>query len=146
MAAGTIVVYEVAFEDVMKGGFDLNSATLVAHLCSAAYTPSAKSHSDWVADISVTEGLWTGYGSIQIASQSVSRTDPSMIMFDAIDITFSASALMDAKYCVIERQSNRRPLMYMDLETTATSGVAATQIIVQWPSTGLFRVNQSGIS
>lgn len=147
MAAGTVVVYMVGFEDVMNALWDTDSQTLVAHLVSAAYTPSAKSHSNWTDDISAHEGQWTGYASKVIsAGMAVDRPDPSHIRFDLPDITFSSTSIMDAKYCVVRRQSNVRPMFYVDLETGATSGVAATQIVVQWPATGAFRVNQSGVS
>ena len=145
MAAGNFVVYMVGFEDVMNGLWDLDSATLNAHLCSAAYTPSARSHSSWTVDISAAEGQWSGYTTQVISGLAVSRDDPSHIRLDSNDITFSSTALMDAKYMVLERQSNRRPLCYVDLETGATSGVAATQVVVSLPTNGLFRISQPGI-
>ncbi len=146
MAAGSVVCYMVGIEDFFQQLWDGDSATVVAHLCSAAYTPSAPSHSNWVADISAAEGQWTGYAAKVIsAGIAIDRPDTSHIRFDMADITFSSTSLMDAKYCVLERQSNNRPLCYMDLETGATSGIAATQIIVQWPSTGVFRIRQTGL-
>lgn len=145
MAAGTAVVYMVGFADVMTGDFDGDSATLVAHLCSAGYTPSAPSHSSWTADISAYELQTSGYASKTVTSVVIDRSDASHIRFDCDDITFSSTALMDAKYVVIRRQSNARPFVYCDLETGATSGVAATQVIVSWPSTGVFRISQTGI-
>ena len=125
MAAGSIVVYMPWLEDALNGTLPASwtaSETYVAHLVSAGYTPSAKSHSAFNTDISANVVTESGYTAKILTTLVVSRPDPSHIRFDAADVTFSAAALMDAKYVVVERQTSRRPAFYFDLETTATSG------------------------
>ena len=50
MAAGSVIFYQHAIEDMMKGLLDLASMTLVVSLVSEGYVPNAKSHSVYSAD------------------------------------------------------------------------------------------------
>lgn len=148
MAAGSIVVYMPWLEDVLIGVHPASwtaSDTYMAHLCSAAYTPSAKSHSSFSVEISANVVTESGYTAQPLTGLTISRPDPSHVRFDMTDVTFSASSLMDAKYVVVERGATSRPAFYFDLETTDTSGIEATQIVVQWPANGVIQLQQAGV-
>jgi hypothetical protein len=148
MAAGSIVVYMPWLEDVLLGTLPASwtaSDTYIAALVSAAYTPSAKSHSSFTADISANSVTETGYTGRPLTGLTISRPDPSHVRFDMTDVTFSASSLMDAKYVVVYRGATSRPAFYFDLETTDTSGIEATQIVVQWPANGVMQLQQAGV-
>lgn len=148
MAAGSIVVYMHWLEDMMGGQLPASwqaSDTYIAALVSAGYTPSAISHSAWSTQISANSVTETGYTGQPLTSLTISRPDPSHVRFDAADVTWSATSLMDAKYVVVYRAANGRPALYFDLETGATSGIEATQIVTQWPANGLMRFRQTGL-
>lgn len=148
MAAGSIVVYMPWLEDVLSGQLPASwtaSDTYMCALVSAAYTPSAKSHSSFTADISANVVTESGYTAQPLTSLTITRPDPSHVRFDGGDVTFSASSLMDAKYVVVFRGANSRPALYFDLETTDASGIEATQVVVQWPSNGLLQLQQAGV-
>jgi hypothetical protein len=74
----------------------------------------------------------------------LNRFSHSQARFDANDTTFSASSTMTAKYAVLRHQTTGRPVCYVDLETTASTGIDATQIIVQWNAAGIYNVRHSG--
>lgn len=148
MAAGSIVVYMPWLEDVLLGVLPASwtaSDTYMAALMSAGYTPSPASHSSFTADISANAVTETGYTAKALTSLAISRPDPSHVRFDAADVTFSASSLMDAKYVVVYRGATSRPAFYFDLETTDASGIEATQIVVQWPANGIMQLQQAGV-
>lgn len=149
MAAGSIVVYMPWLEDMMLGALPASwtaSDTYMAAIVSAAYVPSAKSHSSFTADISANVVTEAGYTAQALTSLAVSRPDPSHVRFDLADVTFSATSLMDSKYVVVYQGSTSRPAFYFDLETTDASGIEATQIVVQWPANGVMQFQQAGIS
>ncbi len=148
MAAGGIVVYMHWLEDMMLGQHPASwtaSDTYIAALVSAAYTPSAKSHSSFTVEVSGNVVTESGYTAQPLTGLAVSRPDPSHVRFDLDDVTFSASSLMDAKYVVVYRGADSRPAFYFDLETTDTSGIEATQVTVQWPSNGAIQLQQAGV-
>lgn len=144
MAAGNVVVYLTGIDQTLRQSHNWASNTFVCHLVSHGYTPNFSSHSDWTTDVSAYELTTSGYTSRILQSQAVSQPSDSHIRFDAADITFSASSTMTAKYCVLEDQNTNQLLAYVDLETGTTSGVDATQIVVQWNASGLFQINHSG--
>lgn len=147
MAAGSVVFYNHAIEDMMKGGLDLASMTLVLALVSQGYTPSAKSHSVWSAgaDAAMPQTYVitpSGYADRTLGGQTVARTSGSYITFDANDITLSAAATMRAKWLVCYRQSgSQRLVFYFDTETTQTTGVEVTQLVIQWNALGIAQIN-----
>ena len=144
MAAGNVVVYLTGIDATLRQSHNWASNTFICHLVSHAYVPNFSSHSDWTTDGLPHELTTAGYGSRQLAGQVVSQPSDSHIRFDADDITFSASSTMTAKYCVIEDDTTGQLLCYVDLETGTTSGVDATQIVVQWNASGLYQMNHSG--
>lgn len=142
MAAGSVVFYQHAIHDMMRGLLDLQSMTLVVSLISQGYTPNAKSHSVYSADASANVITSSGYADRTLASTTVAMTSGSYVTWDAADITLSAAATMKAKYAVIYRQTGgQRLVAYMDLETTQTTGVEVTQLVLQWNALGIAQVN-----
>ena len=144
MAAGNVVVYLTGVNQTLAQSINWASNTFVCHLASHGYSPNFSSDSDFTTDVSAYELTTSGYSSRILQSQAVSQPSDSHIRFDAADITFSASSTMTAKYCVVEHQTTRQLLCYVDLESSTTSGVDATQIVVQWNASGLFQINHSG--
>lgn len=144
MAAGNIVVYMSALDATAKQSINWASNTFIAHLVSHGYTPNYPSHSSWATDVSAHELTTSGYAERKLQSSGVTQTSDSLIRFDADDITFSATATMTAKYMVMEHEATGRVVSYVDLETGATSGVDATQIIVQFAATGIYNIKHSG--
>jgi len=141
MASGSVVFYQHAIEDMMTGALDLASMTLVVSLVSQGYTPNAKSHSVYSADVSAHVITSSGYADRTLASTTVARTSGSYVTWDAADITLSAAATMKAKYAVIYRQSNNRLVCYFDTETTQTTGGEVTQLVIQWNALGIAQIN-----
>lgn len=138
MAAGAFVMYQHALEDLAKRLLDLASNTFVVALVSHGYTPSAKSHSNWTADVMTHIVTAAGYAEVTLASLAVTRQDDSYVAQDAADITLSASVTMKAKYAVI--RVGTRPVYYCDLESGNTTGVEATQIVLQFNALGIGRI------
>lgn len=142
MAAGSVIFYQHAIEDMMNGNLDLASATLVVALVSHGYTPNAKSHSVYSADISANVITSSGYTDRTLASKTVAKTSGSYVTWDAADITLSAAATMKAKYAVVYKGSgNQRAICYFDTETTQTTGVEVTQLVIQWNALGIMQIN-----
>ena len=144
MAAGNVVVYMTGIDQSLRQSHNWASNTFVVALVSHGYTPNYSSHSDWTTDVSAYELTTSGYGSRILQTQTVTQPSDSHIRFDADDITFSASSTMTAKYAVVRDQTTSQLLCYVDLETGTTSGVDATQIVVQWNASGLYQINHSG--
>jgi hypothetical protein len=142
MAAGSVVFYQHAIDDIMNGRLDLASMTLVVSLISQGYTPNAKSHSVYSADVSANVITSSGYADRTLASKTVAMTSGSYVTWDAADITLSAAATMKAKYAVIFKGTgNQRLVCYFDTETTQTTGVEVTQLVIQWNALGLMQIN-----
>ena len=143
MAAGNVVVYQPAFLATMLASINWASNTFICELVSHGYTPNAASHSDWSDNVAAYVLTTAGYAAKTLANQTVTQSSNSHIRFDADDVTFSASSTMTAKYAVLRHQTTDRVVAYLDLETGATSGVDATQIVVSWSANGLFRQNNT---
>lgn len=142
MAAGSVVFYQHAIEDMMNGNLDLASMTLVVSLISQGYTPNAKSHSVYSADVSANVVTSAGYADRTLASKTVAKTSGSYVTWDAADITLSATATIKAKWAVIYKGvGNQRLVAYFDTETTQTTGVEVTQLVIQWNALGLAQIN-----
>lgn len=142
MAAGSFVFYQHAVHDMMRGLLDLQSMTLAISLVSQGYTPNAKSHSVYSADVSANVITSSGYADRTLASTTVAMTSGSYVTWDAADITLSAAATMKAKYAVVYRVSGGQRLVgYFDTETTQTTGVEVTQLVTQWNALGIAQVN-----
>lgn len=120
------------------------SHTMIAHLLSAGYTPNYHSHSLFSTDASGHSLTTSGYAPKQLSTRTMARLDNSRVRFDADDTTFSAAATMTAKYAVVVHEPTGRPVAYVDLESSASTGIEATQIVIQWNSEGLIRVRHSG--
>lgn len=142
MAAGSFVFYQHAIHDMMRGLLDLQSQTIAIALISQGYTPNAKSHSVYSADVSANVITSSGYADRTLASTTVAMTSGSYVTWDAADITLSAAATMKAKYAVAYRVSGGQRLVgYFDLETTQTTGVEVTQLVLQWNALGIAQAN-----
>jgi hypothetical protein len=144
MAAGSVIFYQHAIEDLMKGNLDLASMTLVVSLVSHGYTPNAKSHSVFSADVSAYLVTSSGYADKTLASSTVAKTSGSYVTWDAADSTLSATATIKAKYAVITARrgtANERLVAYFDTETTQTTGVEVTQLVIQWNALGIAQIN-----
>lgn len=142
MAAGNVVFYQHALEDLMRGALNLASATLMVSAVSQGYTPSAKSHSSWTADVSSFVVTAAGYQDRLLAGQTVQRTSGSFVTWDASDLTLSAAATIKAKYIVVRTQAGR-PVCYFDTETENPTGVEVTQLVIQWNALGIGQLNSS---
>jgi hypothetical protein len=142
MAAGSVVFYQHAIEDLLKRQLDLASMTLVLSLVSQGYTPNAKSHSVYSADASANVITSSGYADRTLAGLTVARTSGSYVTWDGNDITLSAAATMKAKWVVCYTQAApQRLVFYFDTETTQTTGVEVTQLVIQWNALGIAQVN-----
>lgn len=145
MAAGQFVFYMHAVEDMMRGRLDLQSQTFVVSLLSHGYTPNLKSHSVYSADASANVVVVSGYADRTLVGTSVAITSGSYVTWDANDITLSAAATMRAKYAVVRTQAAPQRLVgYFDLETTQTTGVEVTQLVIQWNQLGIGQNNNPG--
>ena len=126
----------------MKGNLDLASMTLVVSLVSHGYTPNAKSHSVYSADASTYVVTASGYADRTLASSTVAKTSGSYVTWDAADITLSATATIKAKWAVVYVMADpERLVAYFDTETTQTTGVEVTQLVIQWNALGIAQVN-----
>lgn len=144
MAAGTWVFYQHAVVDMMRGNLDLQSMTIAVSLISQGYTPNVKSHSVYSADVSANVITSSGYADRTLASTTVAQTSGSYVTWDAADITLSAAATMKAKYLVAYRVTGGQRLIgYCDLETTQTTGVEVTQLVMQWNALGIGQINNA---
>jgi hypothetical protein len=142
MAAPPVVFYQHAIEDMMNGALDLTSMTLVVSLISQGYTPNAKSHSVYSADVSANVVTSSGYADRTLASKTVAKTSGSYVTWDAADITLSATATIKAKWAVIYKGTgNQRLVAYFDTETTQTTGVEVTQLVINWNALGIAQIN-----
>lgn len=147
MAAGSVIFYQHALEDMMKGLLDLASRTIALALVSHGYTPEPQSDSVWSAGADASmPATWvitsSGYAEKTLASQTVARTSGSYVTWDAADVTISATATMKAKWGVIHCTSgNQRLVAYFDTETTQTTGVEVTQLVTQWNALGIAQLN-----
>lgn len=142
MAAGSVVFYMKALEDMMKGLLDLSSRTLMVELVSAGYTPVAKSDSAWSTNAAANVVTAAGYAPKVLANKSVAIASVSYVTFDADDATLSATGTIKAKYAVIHTEDgDERLVAYFDTETTQTTGVEVTQLIIQWNALGIAQIN-----
>jgi hypothetical protein len=141
MAAGSFVFYQHAVLDQWRAALDLQSQTLVVALLSQGYVPNAKSHSLFSADASANIVVASGYADRTLGGTTVAMTSGSYVTWDANDITLSAAATIRAKWAVIYKQSNQRLVGYFDLETTQTTGVEVTQLVIQWNALGIAQIN-----
>lgn len=142
MAAGAVVFYMKALEDMMKGLLDLSSRTMAVSLVSAGYTPVAKSDSAYSTNAAANVVTAAGYADKVLASQTVAIASVSYVTFDAADTTLSATGTIKAKYALIYCNSgNQRLVAYFDTETTQTTGVEVTQLIIQWNALGIAQLN-----
>lgn len=147
MAAGSVIFYQHALEDAWKGLLDLASMTLNVTLVSHGYTPNFKSHSVWTAgaDAAMPETYVVtaaGFAERTLVSSTVARTSGSYVTWDANDITLSATATIKAKWAIIYKGSgNKRLIACFDTETTQTTGVEVTQLVVQWNALGVAQLN-----
>lgn len=139
MAAAAFVMYQHALEDLAKRLLDLASNTFVVALVSHGYTPNAASHSNWTADVLPFIVTNSGYADVTLASLAVTRSTDSHVAQDANDCTLSASTTIKAKYAVL--RVGERPVYYCDLETGNTTGVEATQIMIQFNALGIGRIS-----
>jgi hypothetical protein len=127
---------------MMKGSLDLASMTLVVSLVSHGYTPNAKSHSVYSADASTHVVTSSGYADRTLASSTVAKTSGSYVTWDAADITLSATATIKAKWALVYKGSgDQRLVAYFDTETTQTTGVEVTQLVIQWNALGIAQIN-----
>lgn len=142
MAAGAVVFYQHAIEDLMKRSLDLASMTLVVSLLSEGYTPNAKSHSVYSADASTNVVTASGYADRTLAGLTVAKTSGSYVTWDGNDITLSATGTIKAKWAVVYTQAApQRLVCYFDTETTQTTGVEVTQLVIQWNALGIMQIN-----
>ena len=126
----------------MTGKLDLASMTLVVSLVSHGYTPNAKSHSVYSADASTYIVTASGYADRTLASSTVAKTSGSYVTWDAADITLSGTATIKAKWAVVYTMADpERLVAYFDTETTQTTGVEVTQLVIQWNALGIAQIN-----
>jgi hypothetical protein len=142
MAAGAVVFYQQAINDLMQRKLDLVSMTLVVSLVSEGYVPNAKSHSVYSADASTKVVTAAGYLDRTLAGMTVTNTSGSYVTWDGNDITLSATGTIKAKWAVIYTQAApQRLVCYCDLETSQVTGVEVTQLVIQWNALGIAQIN-----
>jgi len=132
-----------AIEAIMAGDLDLNSTTLVVTLTSAgAYTPNAKSDSAYSTNVEPHISTASGFAERVITSSSVFIASGSYVTWDMEDATISATATIKSKYAVIYQQTAPQYVVaYFDTESTQTTGVEVTQLVVQWNALGVAQIN-----
>lgn len=142
MAAGQVVFYQHALLDLARRNLDLASMTLVLSILSQNYTPNAKSHSVYSADASANVVTSSGYADRTLAGLTVAMTSGSYVTWDGNDITLSAAATIKGKWVVCYTQAApQRLVFYFDTETTQTTGVEVTQLVIQWNALGIVQFN-----
>lgn len=144
MAAGSVVFYMEGLKAIFNGDLDLDSASLVVSLVSEGYTPNAKSHSAFSTNVASSIVTAAGYADKTLASVSIAITSGSYVTWDADDATISATETMKAKWAVITANKGsaaEKLVAYFDTETTQTTGVEVTQLVVQWNALGIAQLN-----
>jgi len=143
MAAGSFIFYMSAIERIFAQNLDLRSKTLMVTLTSAgAYTPNAKSHSAYSTNVEPHISTAASFAPKKITSSSVFIASGSYVTWDMEDATISAGATIKSKYAVVYCEADPQWLVgYFDTETTQTTGVEVTQLVVQWNTLGVAQIN-----
>lgn len=149
MAAGKFFFYTTAVKYILQGAIDLDTVTIDAYLLQSGYTPGTASHS---ALAQITSGRATSSGSVvnslALSGTKITGSGAGQVIFDAADISgFSAGgSTMKAKYVALVARSassggvDNLLIGFMDLETTATTGLEGTQINITWNAGGIAEI------
>ena len=118
MAAGALVFFGAALENIAKGLIDLDGHTFKALLTSASYTPDAAAH-DALADVTNELAGGGDYARATLSGVSVSRSGTT-VKFTSDAIDFGDEVTISGKYCVIydDDASGDLLLGYVDLNTS----------------------------
>lgn len=149
MAAGKFFFYTTAIKHILQGTIDLDTVTIDAYLLQSSYTPGTASHSA-LAQIVGSRATSSGsvVNSIVLSGVKITGSGAAQVIFDANDIAgFSAGgSSMKAKYVALVTRSASAAgsdsllIGFMDLETTATTGLEGTQINVTWNAGGIAEI------
>jgi len=137
MAAGTFTFYTNFMEKIGNGAINLETDTLCLALVASAYAPDGL-HSDYATQVEVNVVSSSTTARLHaLTNVNWTISGSATVKLDSDDIVTTAAGVMKAKYAVIFTQSAGELVAYCDLETTAATGVEATQINVQMPAGGI---------
>lgn len=147
MAAGAFTLYESAIRDFFNGTRDWDTDTHYMILVDSTYTPNIATHTSY-SDVSAHENTDPDYVRQDVASATVTIVGGEIIN-DAADVDFGTNLTITTRYAVILVGDEAGPLAgdplvgYMLLDNTpADLAISGTGLIIQWPSTGVFKVTQ----
>ena len=149
MAASNFFLYNKAIARICKGIINLSTSTIVAVPLKSSYTPSTASHSAF-AQISGHQSTATGavVAAITLASKTFTGSGGDATKFDSADISgFSAGGdTFATKYIALYARSASdgtidNPLLgWMDVNTSASTGIEASQLNITVAAAGWFKV------
>lgn len=147
MAAGRFIVYTTAMKHMLTGDIALDTQTIMAYPLHSGYTPGTASHSS-LAQISAFQCTASGtvVNAIALSNPGVTGYGALSVKFDAADLNgFSAGGdTFQCKYVALVAQSasyggvDNLLIGFVDVETTASTGVEGTQLNVTWGAGGIF--------
>lgn len=125
MAAGNWIPYTINMTDeVLSGGIDLDTDTIVCVLLGSGYTPNRTGHSLW-SDVSAQEKATAGgytQGGVALANKANTHSAGTGT-WDADDIAWATATFTAAKYAVLVKRaggslvSGDKLIAYLDLNT-----------------------------
>ena len=142
MAAGTFTLFQRAKEFLGDGTMDLDTHTFKGMFVSLSYSPNM-SHSV-IAQISGNEISASGYttgGHALTVDYTITGSTKTKCTIASLEV--SGTGTKKVKYFVVYDDSvtGDPPLGYFDLETTSSTGVEATKIIITFPSNVAFKAS-----
>lgn len=140
MAAGSFTLYNNAKLLIANNGVDLDGDTFKAMMTTSSYTPSVSANT--VKTDVTNEIADSDYSEQTLGSVTVTESGGT-VKFDSADINFGSSVtISNAKYLVIysDTHASDALLCYVDLDTSAASGVSSTnsQFQVTINANGIF--------
>ena len=150
MASSNFILYNKAIAKIGTGIINLTSSTIMAVPVRTAYTPSTASHSSY-AQVSGYKSTASGtlVADIALASKTCINSGGVATKFDSADISgfSSGGETFATKYLVLYARSasgggNDNPLLgFMDINTSATTGIEASQLNITVAAGGWFKFN-----
>ena len=149
MAEQPFIVYDKMMEYALDGTMDMDGDTFKVAYLDNNYTPNTSSHSARAnitsAELSASDGSSLEQTLSNVTWTLTTSSGSSIVRFDADDITMSTSSTVKVRYAVIYDDTVASPtdalVCFSELTTTGT-GVAVTQLTLQFASTGIFKVKR----
>ena len=146
MAEGAFAVYDKTMEYCLDGTIDVDTHTFKVIYLDNTYTPNTASHSALAnvtsAELSASDGTSLIQTLSSVTWAITSSSSVSVVRFDAADVTMSTSSTVKVRYVAIYDDSTTSPvdaLLCLSELTTTGTGVAVTQLTLQFASTGIFK-------